>query len=165
MPRGRKPIIVTREELQNTLIAVEWDGPFASRTALWEAVEKTDWAKKLNLSAQVAMMKAKALHNVQPLLINTPIGQRGKVKGCINTNQGKRTKKTSLNVVELNTVFGKKYPKAVKRVVEQRSRQAAIKLMCLDCSTGGKKEIALCAIKRCPLWSFRPYQGSYKSEE
>jgi hypothetical protein len=164
MPRGRKPIVVTREELQNTLIAVEWDGPFASRTALWEAVAASDWAKNLNLSAQVAMLKANNLiASGQRLLINTPIGQRGKVKGCTNTNQGKRTKKTPLNVVELQTVF-QKYPKAVARTIGG-SRQSAIKLMCLDCSTGGKKEIALCAIKRCPLWSFRPYQGSYKNEQ
>jgi hypothetical protein len=42
--------------------------------------------------------------------------------------------------------------------VEKGSMAAALKLMCLDCSSWVKPEIRDCVITSCPLYPFRPYQ-------
>jgi hypothetical protein len=42
--------------------------------------------------------------------------------------------------------------------VEKGSMAAAVKLMCLDCSSWVKPEIRDCVIVECPLFPFWPYQ-------
>jgi hypothetical protein len=42
--------------------------------------------------------------------------------------------------------------------VEKGSMAAALKLMCLECSSWVKPEIRDCVIHQCPLYPFRPYQ-------
>jgi hypothetical protein len=43
--------------------------------------------------------------------------------------------------------------------VEQGSMAAAVKLMCLECSSWVKAEIRDCVIHQCPLYPFRPFQN------
>lgn len=45
------------------------------------------------------------------------------------------------------------------------SKAAGIKAKCLDCTGWQRKEITLCGVEACPLWLYRPYQGSSDSEQ
>jgi hypothetical protein len=42
--------------------------------------------------------------------------------------------------------------------VEAGSTQAAVKLMCLECSCWVRQEVRDCAINSCPLYPVRPFQ-------
>ena len=160
--RGRKPIQVTSVQLQEAIRELERsqpDGKFPNRSALWTALENSEWAKSREprpLTGQVAMILAK--HS--GLEIQTPLGKRGREKGCGPVgNPGARRKKRmpedariALTVVTPKTLQGT-LAKAING-----SLKAAVKLHCLECSGGSKKEVALCGIKRCSLWAFRPYK-------
>lgn len=155
---GRKPLEISIPDFQFILSELETEQKFTTRSSLWEAFAQTDWAKNLKprpLTAQNAMLLAKK-HN---LTIQTPIGQRGRVKGCGPVPGGGRKKKTlPENIVEvLAKVVPEKYIKVLNRV-KQGSMKAAVKLKCLDCCGFEKKEITLCNIQECSLWSHRPYQ-------
>jgi len=39
------------------------------------------------------------------------------------------------------------------------SRKLAIEAKCWDCCCFQRKEVTLCEIEDCPLWTFRPWQG------
>jgi hypothetical protein len=157
--RGRKPIPVVKETFQDIVSLLETTNTFGNRSALWSAVADTEWAKGIGLSAQVAMLKAKTLG----LVIKTPLGQKGRQKGCGPVkNVGKRSRKTmALPVIES---LKKEYPSMHTKIdrAAAGSLKAAIGMKCLDCSNGGKKEVSLCPIETCPLWHVRPYQGKYK---
>jgi hypothetical protein len=157
--RGRKPIQVEKGVFQDIVSLLETTKGFGNRSALWSAVAETEWAKSIGLSAQVAMLKAKAFG----LVIKTPLGQKGRQKGCGPVkNAGKRKPKVmALPVVE---ALKKEFPSMHTKIdrAAAGSLKAAIGMKCLDCSNGGKKEVSLCPINDCPLWHVRPYQGKYK---
>jgi hypothetical protein len=44
--------------------------------------------------------------------------------------------------------------------VSGKSRKAAIKAFCLECVCWQKEEVRLCTGLECPLYRYRPYQGS-----
>lgn len=160
MGRGRKPIVVDKNVFQNLVSDLEQRFGFLNRSALWQAVSDTGWAKSIRLSPQVAMLKAKAL----AIEVKTPLGQRGRAKGSgavPNAGKRKHKQRMSLEVVsELKTIYQESLHKSVDRAAAG-SMKAAIKLKCVDCCGGSKKEVALCEIRNCPLWGFRPYQGKY----
>jgi hypothetical protein len=160
--RGRKPIAVSSMELQDVLNELERaqpDGQFPNRSALWAALEQTNWAKTRSprpLTGQVAMIIAKQNN----LILETPLGKRGREKGCGPVgNPGARRRKVMPNDarIALTLVTPKALHGKVNRAANG-SLKAAVALKCLDCSGGSKKEVALCAIKECSLWSFRPYK-------
>lgn len=161
MARGRKPIEITSAELQEVIKnteAAQPDGKFPNRSALWNALEASEWAKSRTprpLTAQVAMVLAQKAN----LEIQTPVGKRGREKGCGPILQGiRRVKSFPLEVIDAQKKrFNPQYERLVDSAAKG-SRKAAIKLMCLDCTCEQKKEIALCTIKRCPLFNFRPYK-------
>lgn len=155
MARGRKPIPVTKEKLQEVVSNLENESNFTSRNALWENVANTEYAKAIGLSPQVAMLKAKTLG----VTIKTPLGKRGRSKGDGPVpNAGKRKgKRISLEIVEeMKKEFHSSLHKRIDRAANG-SMKAAIGLKCLDCTGGSKKEVALCTLVSCPLWSYRPY--------
>jgi len=50
------------------------------------------------------------------------------------------------------------------------SRSVAIKLKCLECCAwerheGGIDKIGSCAVRRCPLWSVRPFQNGPRRQK
>jgi len=49
--------------------------------------------------------------------------------------------------------------------IKQGSRSAAVKLMCLECSSYQTAEVRKCVCIQCPLWAFRPFQGAIESDE
>jgi hypothetical protein len=159
--RGRKAIEVSPVELLKTIEQLEKDQPegkFPNRSALWAAVEETEWAKTRQprpLTSQVAMLLAKK-HNLE---IATPVGQRGRAKGSGPIPGAGRKKKTlPLHVIEsMKLATPKKYHDIVDRV-GKGSAKAAIKLKCLDCVCFQKKEIRLCEQTSCGLWAYRPYK-------
>lgn len=168
--RGRKAIEVTPLELQTAISLLEGGTSFANRSLLWEAVEDSEWAKKQSprpLTGPTAMLMAKK-HN---LTINTPMGQRGRQKGCGPIpNAGRKARNLPDNVA---SALRKTFPlsmttandrpfKAIGKIVNKvisGSLKAAVKLKCLDCTNIQPVEIRNCECIDCPLWSFRPYKA------
>lgn len=165
MSRGRKPIEINREELQMAIRALENQNSFPNRTALWEALEATDWAKAQSprpLTRQVAMIKAEQLG----LEIKTPKGRRGREKGCGPIVGGRKKRKMSEEAANtlINGIPLEHRPRLMKTAQRaiNGSRKAADKLKCEDCCNYQPSEIRLCELMSCSLWSFRP---NYKKSE
>ncbi len=161
LKRGRKAIEVNPTELQTQISQLEAaqadGGKFPNRSALWVALEATEWAKSRNprpLTAQVAMLIAKANN----LTVATPVGKRGREKGQAPVNAGKRKPK-QLNTVWLDAMKKEmpEYTKLAEKAAKG-SLKAVIKLNCLNCCCLQKKEVSLCVITGCPLWGVRPYK-------
>jgi hypothetical protein len=164
LKRGRKAIVIHKNELQNIIKSVEAEHKPATRSKLWELVAQTEYAKTREprpLTAQVAMIKANELG----IEITTPKGERGRKAGqglpekAREALRGPRKRKTVAPevVAKQKKMFAASLHPAVDKAASG-SLRAAVKLMCVDCSGGCKKEVALCQIKTCPLWAFRPYQ-------
>lgn len=163
--RGRQPIQVKPNELQeciNLLESVQPEGKFQSRSALWDALCDTLWARSrlpVSLKPQTAMVLAKKFN----LTIQTPVGKKGRPKGCGPVpNGGNRRKPMS---AEVESAMRKSFPlniiKIIPKVLDKAasgSLRAAVKLKCLDCTNMQPVEIRLCELNGCPLWHFRPYK-------
>lgn len=148
---AKQAIQINREDFQNVISSLELNGGFTSRSALWSAIEESEWAKKLSprpLTAQVAMLKAKEFN----LEIKTPLGKRGASKGIVR----KERKRVSLEMVG-DIKVPQKYNPLLKRL-SQGSLKAAIKLKCLECSAWVAKEVGSCQVHGCPLFPIRPFQ-------
>lgn len=167
MSRGRPPLVLDKNEFQSVINKLELETTFPTRTALWEAVAKSEWAVNLKprpLTAQVAMLRAEELG----LIIKTEKGQRGRTKGEKPVSAGKGRKKRRMSVDE-SKILRHSFPKDERESLEKTfqraengSLMAMIKLKCLDCCCGQKKEIALCPSKDCALWTVRPYKRDSK---
>lgn len=155
MSRGRKKIEVDREELQKAITQVEATQELTNRTALWNAVAQTEYAKNISLSPQTAMLRAEQFQ----LNISTPKGLRGRAPGSGPVPRRPKSQRVSLEVVTLQkkNFFDESLHPIVDKAASG-SMKAAIKLKCIDCCAGSKLEVALCTITTCPLWGFRPYK-------
>lgn len=159
--RGRKPIQITSVILQDEIRKLERsqpDGKFANRSALWAALEATDFAKQCEprpLTGQVAMVLAKHSN----LDIQTPIGKRGREPGQGPVNVGPRKEKTidPLHEKALKASVSPQYHGTVRKALKG-NRQALAKLQCLQCVCEQRREIALCTLLNCSNWSQRPYK-------
>lgn len=165
--RGRQPIQVTHDELQGVIAGLEATEPFANRSKLYAAIANTEWAKTRSprpLTAQVAMLFV--TKRFPTLTVKTPVAKRGRIKGSGPVpNAGKRRKKRMPADVKagLHKVFGASLESTVNRAASGHLR-SAVKLLCIDCCGGSKGEVALCTIKTCPLWTFRPYKKAPANE-
>jgi hypothetical protein len=164
--RGREKLVIVKTEMQAAIYVIEKDGPLPNRGALWAALENSDWAKGLSprpLTAQVAMVRAKEFaEGGEPLDIKTPLGKRGgdgTFGGKRGRVKGQAVKRKGMSF-EAVCFFADEYPQMVSTVekAEAGSLKSAVKLKCLDCSGGSKKEVALCTVRACALYGFRPYQ-------
>ena len=159
--RGRKRIEITSVQLQDAIRELERaqpDGKFPNRSALWAALEATEWAKSRTprpLTAQVAMVLAK--HS--DLTIQTPVGMRGRQKGCGPVSVGPRKRKgvNSDILSALKSGMPEKYHPIADKAAKG-SLKAVIKLKCLDCCNWQQREVALCTVTACPNWGYRPYK-------
>ena len=156
MARGRKAIPVSQAMLTKVIEEIEADGPLPNRSALWEKVCAHPYCVAIGLKPQVAMLRAKSYEG---LVIKTPLGKRGREKGCPPVAGGGRKRKPMAKEVmdRLSHITPPTLQNDVKRAAAG-SIKAAVKLKCLDCCAYSKKEVALCTIKECPLWHFRPYK-------
>lgn len=177
MARGRKPIEVSKEGLQKAIAELEASQTFPNRSALWLAVENSEFAKSCQprpLKGQVAMLKAEEFN----LEIKTPKGLRGKTKGSGPVVGGGRKKKVfsfenvekvlkaiptrSTEPSDSSCVTRETLAKTIEKF-RSGSLKAAVKLMCLSCSNWSKKEVRVCNIQSCPLHLFRPYKQEKKT--
>lgn len=163
--RGRKPIQINAAEFQNVLQELEKNNSFRNRTELWQAVERTDWAKGCTprpLTAQVAMVKCEEMN----LIVNTPKGKRGREKGERVPNAGRKKKVFSLPMLQSGVPADERagLQKTLQRAAGG-SLKARIKLLCLDCTNWQKVEVAECTIKTCPMWDVRPYKRGLTTTE
>jgi hypothetical protein len=165
--RGRQAIEVTPAELQEQINKLESNTPdgnhFPNRSALWSALEATEWAKTRRprpLSGQVAMVLA----NKFKLTIKTPLGKRG--GGSVPINTGSKTRRViSLDVLTpVKKVVPQKYQKLVNSMAKG-SKKAAIKLVCLQCSNWQPNEVRHCPVTNCVTYPIRPFQGKPKEGE
>jgi len=162
---ARKAIPVSQAALTamiEDLEAAQPNGVFANRSALWNAVADSDYAKEIGLSSQVAMLRCKA-YGYEP---KTPVGERGRKPGQgmpanAKPQGGKRSRKKRIPLDVVDTLK-RQLPSMHSKIdrAAAGSLKAAVALKCVDCSGGSKKEVALCNIRDCPLWGFRPYQNA-----
>jgi hypothetical protein len=166
MSRGRKKIDVNSTQLQDQIRELERaqpDGKFPNRSALWSALEATEWAKSRNprpLTGQVARVLAQ--HS--GLTIATPVGQRGRQAGAPPIQGERKRRVISLDIV---TDIKKRVPKEFHKVVDKAvggSLKAVIKGVCLDCTNYQPAEVRNCELRGCIVWPFRPFKGKKNAE-
>lgn len=155
---AKQGIKVTGPELQAFMTDFEAKNTFATRSALWAAIEQTEWAKSRSprpLTGQVAMLLAKKYKTV----ITTTMGKKGAVAGQQRpVGAGRRKRKVTPEIMQkIRAGLSKKHEPRLKRL-EAGSLKAAIACKCLDCTNEQPKEIALCTCVGCPLFPFRPFQ-------
>ena len=168
---ARTQIEVDKDYLVRSITAVEEAGPCGGFSELFSKV-----AEKYNEKAAKAPGSLRA---ITPAIVGLRIkswglktkttkGKRGRAAGFGPVSAGKhvrvkRADKFAANpelreaLVKLRENTPAKYHPLVDQV-GRGSRVAADKLKCLDCSGWQPIEVKNCTIKRCSLFSFRPYQ-------
>lgn len=170
MAKGRKPLVLDKAEFQKLISDLEAKTAFPTRSALWEAVENSVWAKTQSprpLMRWTAVLQAEKLG----LVIKTPKGKKG--DGLANVDKAaairaaiaapRKSRKVPLDVIQkVKNVFPTQYHNVIDKM-GSGSMKAAIKAKCLDCCCFEKAEIRDCTIQECPLWNFRPYQNKIET--
>ena len=176
--RGRAAIPVNQHILTQAIKDAEKDGPLSNQKEVWEKSAELYNAKcnpKKPLSHSIVALRAKSWS----IQIQTPSGKgrRGPMsaehKAKFIAARGKRVSKAekfeqSESAQEALSLLESQVPARWHNLVDAArngSRTAAVKLKCLDCSAYQTPEIRKCHIKACPLWLFRPYQGSLEPDE
>jgi hypothetical protein len=161
---------IDRDEFQRVVTDLESGHTFPNPTALWKALEATDWAKMQQprpLTASVANTRAKEL-GIQFKTAPAKKGLGGLTEEQRAAMQAAR--KNRKPRAEKMKAFASTFAEMRKRVperflpavdqAEKGSLRAAIKLTCLECTAYQPGEIKLCTITACALFPHRPYQGS-----
>jgi len=169
---GRKTIKVNKTKLQNAIKEAEKDGPLTNLSALWiKAAEIYNGMSGIPepITHSVAMLRTKAFklkHQTKP-------GKRGGGKG-FGGNKGNRTTKAdklknsakaqkALKILREH-ITEERFLTILERI-EKGSRSAAVKMKCIECMGFQPAEVKRCTVYTCPLWCFRPYQGSEELEK
>lgn len=143
---------VSAEQLTEAIAKAEENGPKTNRSELWNTV-----AELLDIGPATVYQ----LFRLYELSCQTPIGQKGRVKGQAVRRTSRSEKfATPLHAEwrqEVLHELGVSNAKLVDRVAGG-SLKAAIKAMCKACDPSGRKSIAGCTCLNCPLWAFRPYK-------
>jgi len=176
--RGKKAIPVNRHILTQAIKDAEKDGPLNNQKAVWEAAAVLYNARcnpEKPLSHSIVGLRAKTWKiEIQTL---SGKGRRGPMseehKAAFIAARGKRVKKgdkfqQSEVAQQALALLEKEVPTRWSTLVcsaRNGSRTAAMKLKCLECSAYQTAEIRKCPIMACPLWLFRPYQGSLEPDE
>ena len=159
---ARTKLEISKADFQKVVTDLEAAEQFVNPSALWKAVEDSDWAKGLlprPMKAAVAYMRAKELG----IIYKTQPGKRG--NGGLGTGpRGPRTprsqkmKKYGKSFAIMKQEIPERFAPVIARF-EKGSSKAAIKLKCLECSGYQPVEIKLCTCVGCPLYPIRPFQG------
>jgi hypothetical protein len=158
---------INKAEFQKVVDDLESKQTFENLSALWKAIEVTDWAKGLQprpLMASAAYVRAKELG----IVIKTQPGKRG-VGGLggprgVRVPRSKKMKAFASTFAKLRKMTPKRFLPLVQKA-EKGSAKACIKLKCLECSAYQPSEVKLCVINHCPLFPIRPFQGKGKEKE
>jgi len=165
---ARTKLEISKDEFQKVVTDLEAKQTFENPSALWKAVEGSDWAKNLKpraLTAAVAYVRAKELG----IVYKTPPGKRGigPVGGGVPRVRVPRSKKMKAfaeTFAKLRKMTPKRYLPLIDKA-EKGSAKACIKLKCLECSAWQSTEVKQCVIIDCPLYPIRPFQGKADVEE
>jgi len=161
---------VDRDELQKIVTDLESRQTFPNPSALWKAVEETDWAKAYQprpVTSSVAYKQAKDLgiqYKTRPAkrgLGNLTEEQKAAMQAA-RKNRKPRSEKMKAFAGTF-TELRKEVPERFLPLVDQAAKgslRAAMKLICLGCTAYQPVEIKLCEITACPMFPHRPYQSS-----
>lgn len=181
----KKKLVVDKDQLQAAIKKAEANGPLSGRSALWEATAKcynTDNPSNGAISPSVAYLRFVEMS----LTCITPVGQRGKMSDEQKSKMqealkayrdagGKVERKSRAEKMASNPMAEKHFvrlreitPAPYHRLlekVEAGSLMAAIKLNCILCVCGERKEVAKCMGFSCPMYLHRPYQQGIEDED
>jgi hypothetical protein len=167
---ARTKLEINKAEFQKVVTDLEAAQTFENPSALWKAVEASDWAKGLQpraLTAAVAYVRAKELG----VVVKTAPGKRGNPGVAIGGGvprvrvpRSKKMKAFAETFVKMRKATPKRYLPLVDKA-EKGSAKACIKLKCLECSAWQSTEVKHCVIDHCPLYPIRPFQGKGKEGE
>lgn len=156
----RTNVKLNPDEFQKIVQDVE-KTEFPNRTALWEAVAATEWAKNLKkggFGAAYFMQQAKKLS----IEIKTPVGARGFLANTEKVYRGPKKRKKIGITDTARQYFSERFPgyeNVVSRAGEGHVR-SMVKLNCLDCTNNSRLEIAGCQIQKCAFYEIRPYKAA-----
>jgi hypothetical protein len=163
---ARTKLEINKDDFQKVVTDLESKQTFENPSALWKAVEATDWAKGLQprpLTAAVAYARAKELG----IVIKTQPGKRGAggLTGAprVRVPRSKKMKAFAETFQRLRKETPKRFLPLVDKA-EKGSAKACIKLKCLECSAWQPTEVRHCVITNCPLYPIRPFQGKGKED-
>jgi len=161
-------IVVDKTELSDIIKELEAKDKFSSRSALYDAVAQTEWAKNHSkpLTASVICLRI----NEYDISLITLKGKKGRQAGVklsdshkLAMQAGRKTRIIS-NVEEMKRSFPKTRHNLIDKVANG-SIISAVKAKCIECcgyeqlgDGSVTQTIRECNIKSCALWSFRPYQ-------
>lgn len=147
--------------------------PYTARSALYEDVSSAyNLENRVNstglkdINQQLVYLRVKELN----IDLKTPVGKRGRAAGCVINNgvriprsqklAGSKEAQNAFAALrkEMKQNEGKRFLPLVTKM-EGGSLKAATKAMCLSCANYDPKEVAMCEILSCPLYSYRPYKG------
>jgi hypothetical protein len=83
--------------------------------------------------------------------------RRGKGVSCHLRNENYN--ENQLTTIKRVLLHGPSFLGVFKRAYSGRSRNAAIRAKCAECSNLQRIEVEQCQVGGCPLWQYRPYQG------
>jgi len=155
---GRKAFIISNVDLQNTINDIEGANSFDNRTALHQAV-----ADKLGMSA--GWVQQRLCQGA--FSFKTPKAKSLKDKIKVELPQIEALEKSPIDIAIVNKKFNEnleKYrgvPGISDRDIENAKKgkfKACVKIKCIDCSGGSKKEVRHCTVTSCGLWGIRPFK-------
>jgi hypothetical protein len=171
---SKEAIIVDRSLLEVSLREVERNGPLSNLSELWRQTcchyneQLSKLAQLPNhppiqfITPSVVLLRTKEWK----IQILTVAGKKGRPSNKTNLptkKKGKveRLKSYKSNFAKMRRMMPRKFHKFINRA-EAGSIKEAVRTKCLDCSHFEKKEITNCKVSGCPLFPYRPYQGSSK---
>jgi hypothetical protein len=181
---ARTAVKVDRIKLVSAINEVEKNGPFRTRTKLYDRAAREYNSSvsdtSLEITPSIVMLRIKEFN----LTVKTPIGQRGRRSGVKMTDEhkallaagrknrvkGGRKAKFEKNpqiraaLVDLKEKTPESYVSLVEKIAAG-SMRAAVRLNCLQCSNYQRVEIKECNCTGCPMFAFRPYQNSVDEAE
>lgn len=178
---AKTPKKVDQKLLVRAIEQAEKDGPLRNLQALWESAckiynESVGTTSFPEITPSVVMLRVGEWN----ISRKTVAGKKG--RGVLSDEQkaamqagrqGGRTSKAEKFaknplIAEAHKLLRERTPERFHNLVDQieaGSRSAAVKLNCLECSAYVTSEVRQCVCSHCPLFAFRPYQGSIEPDE
>ena len=85
------------------------------------------------------------------------VEEREKIK---NKNMREMESKLTKSQLDWYKNISDGYKMNYLKAITTNSKTIKIKAKCLDCCCWQIKEITMCSVSHCPLWSVRPYQNA-----
>lgn len=157
----RVALPINVKQLQEQITLAENENEFKNRSQLFSHLENTVWAKtsyRKPFTAAVLQLRA----SQECLEIKTPKGKRGRQAGVsVESVRGKRSDKLKSNPKFKDCVatLRKNNPNCDKAIdkIAGGSLTAAVRLNCLSCCGGDRKEAGRCSVVGCAMYLFNPY--------